>query len=178
MNFYFLSLGSNLEPEFNLGLAVEAFLVKFRTIGLYPFRFTEPEGMESENLFVNGVCIIHSDVSHNELKAWTNEVEVFLGRDRSDPLRDRMDRTCDIDILCQSKRLNAEKALKKQGGYVKTIILGESETEYSSPSVKIFGITLPNRAATIDFKRCSSNKPIIYDGHDHLKNRAKSRLHL
>jgi len=98
-HFFVCSLGSNIEPEYNVSRAksylagVGQALYYSRTIT------TEPVDMASEHSFLNALFVISTHLDAKRLKQAFNTIEISLGRDRSDPDCSIKDRTIDIDIL-------------------------------------------------------------------------------
>ncbi len=110
--YYYLSLGTNISPEVNAVKIVQHLCDNFGPMVLYPFIRTSPVDIQSENLFLNSVAIIKTDLKQTELKTKLDEIELSLGRDKADPLSASKDRTADIDILhgCHQLDLCAEIA--------------------------------------------------------------------
>lgn len=96
---YYLSLGSNLQPEVNAANMLRALSKHFGPLLSYPFVYTTPENINTSNGFINALVVIRSNQSPEQVKACLNTIEVALGRDRSDPARSIKDRPADIDIL-------------------------------------------------------------------------------
>jgi 2-amino-4-hydroxy-6-hydroxymethyldihydropteridine diphosphokinase len=97
---YFIALGSNIRPYENAPLMLDNLLAISPTIDVSPIILTEPVGMPgSQNIFLNLVVRIRSELSAYDLKEYLKSVETKLGRDRSDPLSKVKDRVADMDIL-------------------------------------------------------------------------------
>ena len=96
---YYLSLGSNLQPELNAVNMLRALLQHFGPLLSYPFVYTTPENINTSNGFINALVVMSSNRSPEQVKACLNTIEVALGRDRTDPARSIKDRPADIDIL-------------------------------------------------------------------------------
>lgn len=101
MNYFFLSLGSNQEPDKNVPLMVQALLQLSPTIDLSRVVRTEPKGFDSTLIFFNQAAKIETALDAKALKEQLVKIEVQLGRDRKDPNRKLKDRPADIDILFQ-----------------------------------------------------------------------------
>ncbi len=97
--YYVLSIGTNQNPKINAVNIVKHLCNHFGCIKLYPFIETPPVNMDTQHQFLNSVCIIDTDLSANDLKHITNEIEITLGRKRSDPRSAYKDRPADIDIM-------------------------------------------------------------------------------
>ena len=102
---YFLSLGSNIEPEKNLDLAIGALgkiLDEMNCSGTYQ---TKAEGFEGEdflNLVISGISPLSFECLNKKLKS----IEDAAGRNREAPKFSA--RTLDIDIVLQ---LNDEEEI-------------------------------------------------------------------
>lgn len=99
MNYFYLSLGSNLAPASNLAKAIETLVAETQACLLLPIVKTQPCQMESEHLFLNTLVICASSLTAPAFKDFTNQLEVQQGRDRNDPLRGAKDRPIDIDTV-------------------------------------------------------------------------------
>ena len=97
----FLGLGTNLgEKETNILNALEEIKRRIGEItSLSSFYTSEPVGFESENLFLNAVCCVQTQLSPYEVLSATQDIERNLGRTQKSINREYHDRTMDIDIL-------------------------------------------------------------------------------
>ena len=97
----FLGLGTNLgEKETNILNALEEIKRRIGEItSLSSFYASEPVGFESENLFLNAVCCVQTQLSPYEVLSATQDIERNLGRTQKSINRQYHDRTMDIDIL-------------------------------------------------------------------------------
>ena len=97
----FLGLGTNLgEKETNILNALEEIKRRIGEItSLSSFYASEPVGFESENLFLNAVCCVQTQLSPYEVLSATQDIERNLGRTQKSINREYHDRTMDIDIL-------------------------------------------------------------------------------
>ncbi|MEJ2686069.1 MAG: 2-amino-4-hydroxy-6-hydroxymethyldihydropteridine diphosphokinase [Gammaproteobacteria bacterium] len=96
---YLVGVGSNLDPERNVPVIVRTLLLEFGRLGVSPVIRTRPVGILSHHDFLNAVVFVETDLPVDRLKAFFNEVEERLGRDRSDRARHTKDRPADLDIL-------------------------------------------------------------------------------
>ena len=102
---YYLSLGSNINPESNLGLAISALkkiLTETECSSIYQ---TQAEGFEGDdflNLIFSGV----SSLAFEDLNKKLKDIEDSSGRDRN--AQKFSSRTLDIDIVLQ---LNDEEEI-------------------------------------------------------------------
>jgi len=102
---YFLSLGSNIEPEKNLDLAIGALEKILDEMNCSSIHQTKAEGFEGEdflNLVISGI----SPLSFESLNKMLKSIEDTAGRDRGAPKFSA--RTLDIDIVLQ---LNDEEEI-------------------------------------------------------------------
>ncbi len=95
----FLGLGSNINPGHAVSQMLLALLNVAPTVHVSRVVRTAPVGMASPNHFLNLSAHLSTTLSQGDLKARLNQIEVALGRDRSDPLSAVRDRPADIDIL-------------------------------------------------------------------------------
>jgi 2-amino-4-hydroxy-6-hydroxymethyldihydropteridine diphosphokinase len=96
---YLLGIGSNLSPYQNIPHIVDKLLQQFSELNLSRVLHIPPVGMNSQHDFLNMAVFIETDIAQAELKAFCNDLEIQLGRDRSDPASKIKDRPADLDIL-------------------------------------------------------------------------------
>jgi 2-amino-4-hydroxy-6-hydroxymethyldihydropteridine diphosphokinase len=96
---YFLSIGSNLNPEKNLVQIITHLLNKTPQILISRVISTSAIGFVSKHDFLNACLYIETDLKPAVLKAYFNHLECELGRDRNDPNRAKKDHPADIDII-------------------------------------------------------------------------------
>ena len=92
-----IALGSNIEPEENLELAVVALKSKFKVSKMGRWIRTNPFGILDQPAFFNGVLIMVTELGMESLKQELTSVEDHMGRDRSKPKFGP--RIIDLDIL-------------------------------------------------------------------------------
>ena len=94
----YISVGSNINPEENILLALEKLKGYVRVISSSTFYRTMPIGRPEQSFFFNGVWLIDSDTAAKELKfGILRRIEKELGRIRT---QDKYAaRTIDLDIL-------------------------------------------------------------------------------
>lgn len=95
---FLCSLGSNIEPELNFQL-VRPQLEQLGQLYYSEVIYTKPVDINTQHDFLNGLFVIFSALDAVQLKQRFNEIEIALGRDRSDPDCSVKDRPMDIDIL-------------------------------------------------------------------------------
>lgn len=112
MAIVYMCLGSNMGDRFNLiQNAVNLFSLSdscdiIRTSALYE---TEPWGYKEQDWFLNVVVEMKTSLSPDELLAKSQEIERFLGRDRTAEVR-WGERIIDADIIFYGKEIiNTEK---------------------------------------------------------------------
>ncbi|HEX5124654.1 MAG TPA: 2-amino-4-hydroxy-6-hydroxymethyldihydropteridine diphosphokinase [Rhodanobacteraceae bacterium] len=96
MHRAYLSLGSNIEPERHLGLAVDALRARFGTIAVSPAYRSAAVGFEGPG-FLNLAVGIDTDLDPAALDAWLHALEDRHGRRRDGPRYSS--RTLDVDIV-------------------------------------------------------------------------------
>ena len=102
---YYLSLGSNINPESNLELAISALnqiLAETERSSIYKTQAEGFEGDDSLNLIFSGV----SSLAFEDLNKKLKDIEDSSGRDRN--AQKFSSRTLDIDIVLQ---LNDEEEI-------------------------------------------------------------------
>jgi len=96
MTTVLLSLGSNLQPQHYLYLAVEELRERFGALRVSPAYRTPAVGFDGPD-FLNNAVMLETDMPLSELDQWLHAVEDAHGRDRSGPRFS--DRTLDIDVV-------------------------------------------------------------------------------
>ena len=119
--FYYLSIGTNIAPEENAGKIVRLLSKYFGEIYLFPFIYTEPQNIATENPFLNSVAILQSALSERELKDILNNIETTLGRDRNNPKRSVSDRPADIDIIATHREFDLDALKHVSESYIKDV---------------------------------------------------------
>jgi 2-amino-4-hydroxy-6-hydroxymethyldihydropteridine diphosphokinase len=95
---YFLSLGSNINPELNLDFAISSLGKILKDTKCSSIYKTQAEGFDGDD-FLNLVYCGTSSLSFESLKKKLKAIEDSSGRDRSSPKFSS--RTLDIDIVLQ-----------------------------------------------------------------------------
>ncbi len=98
---WFVSIGSNIDPEVNVVRIVEKLIGIFDKLHISPLAFTQPVNIDTEKVFINGVVFIESDEDAASLKSSLQGIEVAMGRPLDDAQRKIKDRSVDLDILCR-----------------------------------------------------------------------------
>lgn len=104
-----ISLGSNIEPEANLPLAVERLGKRFAILGVSRIYEADPVGAPHAPRFLNAAIEIETELAPAELKfGHLRPLEAELGRVRtSDP---NAPRTIDMDIALAGELIVADAA--------------------------------------------------------------------
>ena len=93
---YLMGVGSNLSPHQNIAQIIEELLQQFSQLSLSRILHIPPVGMNSQHDFLNMAVFIETDIAQTELKAFCNDLETQLGRDRNDPASKIKDRAADL----------------------------------------------------------------------------------
>ncbi|VUD67514.1 hypothetical protein TDB9533_03831 [Thalassocella blandensis] len=119
---YYLSIGTNISPEYNAAQIIKLLATAFGEIHYFPFVYTQPQGMRTHNTFLNSVAVVKSELDSTEFKQQLNTIETTLGRDRTDPLRSKKDRTADIDILGSSEQWDSQFFHQFNESYIRGVV--------------------------------------------------------
>ena len=92
-----IALGSNIDPEANLELAVVELNSRFKVSKRSQWIRTEPIGIKDQPYFYNGALLLETKLGLEALKRELKRLEDLLGRDRSLPKFGP--RIIDLDIL-------------------------------------------------------------------------------
>jgi 2-amino-4-hydroxy-6-hydroxymethyldihydropteridine diphosphokinase len=106
---YFLSLGSNLEPEKHLRAAIRELRARFGDLGVSSVYESEAVGFAGPP-FWNLVVGLDSDLDAEALNAWLHALEERHGRVRGGPRY--ADRTLDLDIVAIDGRASDRPELQ------------------------------------------------------------------
>lgn len=165
--YFYLSLGSNISPEASAVRMVRALCLRFGKIGLFPFCYTPPEGINSDTLFLNGLAIIAASDAKLLVKDQLNAIETAMGRDRDDPERSYKDRTADIDILAQAEALDLRHFYAAPESYVQTCFHLRGTTR---PDLRQWGLASYQRPSTVHVDTCTGKICVIEDELEGLKH--------
>lgn len=94
----FVSLGSNVDPELNIGRAVAELRRRLTVLALSRVYRTAPVGDTDQPDFWNLAAEIQSELAPEEVQAQLRAIEEELGR-RRDPLRPLGPRSADLDLV-------------------------------------------------------------------------------
>ncbi|MFC6670305.1 2-amino-4-hydroxy-6-hydroxymethyldihydropteridine diphosphokinase [Marinobacterium aestuariivivens] len=168
--YYYLSIGSNIDPETNIARCIETLLTHFNIAYLFPCTYTAPEKIDSDHVFLNTLLIIESDQEEVELKRLFCQIEEALGRDRSDSRRSYKDRTCDIDILHSSRHCSPAYFEQCHESYLQQVLSRTS----AKAEVSIYGLKFSDRPAAIYFQGGAGDKAVIQYKANTLQNRVEA----
>ena len=96
-NLVVIGVGSNINPEENIGLAEQAISSEHELLKTSSFIKTEPIGFKDQEEFTNGAYLIRTHMEQEELNVWLKNLEDKLDRIRTE--NKFGPRTIDLDIL-------------------------------------------------------------------------------
>ena len=160
--WYLCGIGSNIEPEKNVPLALADLLHNYGPLWLSPVLRTQPSGIDTPNLFLNALVVFSSDLFPAQLKNQLNRLEQTLGRDKSDPESAFKDRTMDVDILeyTTGSRFDGRELSEP---YFIALFNGDSEPS-SRVAIDLHGHSLGKAPATIHRYLGTGDEIIVYQG--------------
>ncbi len=97
MNTCIVGIGSNINPDENIALAIKLMGDSTNLIRQSSFIKTKPIGITDQADFVNGAVKLKTDLPQNDFRIFLKQLEDKLGRDRSLPKFGP--RTIDLDII-------------------------------------------------------------------------------
>jgi 2-amino-4-hydroxy-6-hydroxymethyldihydropteridine diphosphokinase len=106
----YIGIGSNVEPERHIVMAVQALRGRFGALTLSPMYQNKAVGFEGDD-FLNGVIGLDTDLSVPDLKRALDEVELACGRQRG--AARFAPRTLDLDLLVYGDRVDAAAKLPR-----------------------------------------------------------------
>lgn len=174
--FYYVSLGSNIEPEKHFSAAFAELSEKFGRLLVLPVVKTNPCAISTDKPFLNALVVFSSTLTPAELKDWFNALESAHGRDRSDPDRSQKDRTLDLDILTSQERLNFASTTKFSEPYTQACI-DALTSPGATQEIEVQGRRLGHRAATIDTNARSGHILVVEDTLDRLLQSLETSFH-
>ena len=158
--YYYLSLGTNIDPQLNAVAMVKSIICEFGSIYLFPFVSTEPVNICTSNTFLNSICVIQSNLDNGTVKEITNKIEVQLGRKKFDILSGQKDTEADIDIIMSSDYLIELRNLHVKEPYVDAVLISDS---IKRVDLKPFGLPSIYRPSTINFDTRTRQVVIVDD---------------
>tara|TARA_B100000686_G_C16491748_1_gene812463 strand:+ start:314 stop:718 length:405 start_codon:yes stop_codon:yes gene_type:complete len=98
-----IALGSNIDPQANLELAVLELKSRFNVSKISQWIRTKPIGIQNQPDFFNGALLLETKMNLKSLKQVLKSVEDLMGRDRSLPKFGP--RVIDLDILIWNREV-------------------------------------------------------------------------
>lgn len=92
-----IGIGSNIEPEKNIGLAIEMIRRDFEVVSVSELVCTSPIGIPDQPDFLNGALKVRVSVEKESFVTYLKKVEDLLHRDRTLPKYGP--RTIDLDVV-------------------------------------------------------------------------------
>ena len=92
-----IGLGSNIDPESNIQMALEKLSKVCDIRQKSEFIFTEPEKLKDQAKFLNGALVIDTHLPFEELKTYLKNLEDEMGRERSGTKNGP--RNIDLDVI-------------------------------------------------------------------------------
>jgi len=105
----FLGIGSNIDPEANLRLAVRELRSRFGALDVSSVYRSRPVGFEGGD-FLNAVVGMNTELPPTEIIRHLEEIHALAGRRRDD--RKLVSRTLDIDLLLYDQLVIDEPGLR------------------------------------------------------------------
>ena len=170
--WYLCGLGSNIAPDDNLPRAVARLAGLFGTVSLSPVIRTSPEGMASENPFLNALAVFESPEGPGQVKQRLNALEEALGRDRSDPLSSVRDRPIDVDIL-QAGPEPCFDGERIDENYYRQLLRGDP---VAGVALLLHGQPLGEAPATVHRNQGAGHEVIVLQGENLLDHAVKAPL--
>lgn len=170
--WYLCGLGSNIDPEQNLPRAATRLARLFGTVSLSPVVRTAPQGMESDNSFLNALAVFRSDLPPDQVKQHLNALEEALGRDRSDPFSGVRDRPIDVDIL-ETRSSPTFTGSDITESYYRQLLAGKRVT---GERLSLQGHSLGETPATIHWNQGAGHELVVQQGDDLLDHAVKTAL--
>ncbi len=170
--YYYLSIGSNINPKENSVRIITSMLKHFGPLVAYPFVRTIPDKIITKNSFLNSVAIVRSSLEPDEFKRILNSIETSLGRDRNDPEKSIKDRTADIDIL----GYGADIDTKYFDNFKEPYINFNPYTTLDFENMEPLGLPSTKGATTIYFDSGSGHIRVLDNTGERLEDWHKSTL--
>ena len=103
LNEVVIALGSNIDPEAHLELALVELKSRFKVSKRSRWVRTKPLGIQDQPDFYNGVLLMETELELDSLRQELKCVEDLIGRDRSLPKFGP--RVIDLDILIWNRKV-------------------------------------------------------------------------
>ena len=164
--YYVISIGSNIQPEHHVAVAVSTLAKNFGSLYLYQRVYTQAQLVESNHVFINSVLVLKSTMPATALKAELCRIEEQLGRDRSDPKRSVKDRSCDLDILSRLQQWSEDWKTELTESYLRQVFDPASKQAPIQFDDQLFS----ERPAAIYFQAETGDKFVVDQKPDALIN--------
>lgn len=92
-----IGIGSNIEPEKNVHLALKKLSGTGRVGSRTAFIYTDPEKITEQDRFLNGAIVLQTKLCYDDLRQYLKSIETSMGRDRSGPKNGP--RKIDLDVI-------------------------------------------------------------------------------
>jgi len=97
MNTAVISVGSNINPHFNIKIAEEIISRELNLIGSSSLIETEPIGFKDQDNFHNGAFLIETELDLKDFNAYLKKIETEIGRAKTS--NKQGPRIIDLDII-------------------------------------------------------------------------------
>lgn len=97
MATYYIALGSNIEPAFNIFAALCRLRESLSIVGLSTLYQTPPLGRPEQPDFINCMVVVETDLQPRALEQLLHDLEQRLGRERTEDKYAA--RTIDLDLI-------------------------------------------------------------------------------
>lgn len=175
--YYYLALGSNLNPARNIACGLSMLQAKFARLLVWPVVETPPTAMQTNNQFYNTLVIIRCSLAPEALKTLCNQIEITLGRDRSDPLSSQKDRPLDIDILAQQTELASAVTEQFDEPYVRQVLQAGQQPNGECRRIALASCHLGETASAIYTDDATGHIVVIEDGINSLLQGFEASFH-
>lgn len=171
--YFYLSIGTNIDPEANAAGIVKLLCKRFDQIALFPFVRTEPEDVALSDAFLNALAVVFAKESSEQVKAALNTIEAQMGRDRSDPLRSVKNRPADIDIITCSSELDFTPFASAPEGYIQLCFHQQRD---AAVDLSAYGLASHKGPATVYIDTLTGEIVVVDDEFDRFKHRVEASL--
>lgn len=119
MNKAIISVGSNINPNFNVSLAQKNVSEISEIIKVSNFYITKPEVFLDQNDFLNGAFLINTNFEFDELNVELKKIEIKQKRVKTENVAGP--RTIDLDIVVWNGEIKDEHFYKWE--FLKKVVL-------------------------------------------------------
>ena len=120
MNRAVIALGSNIDPQENIGRAKKLLVRAYHILAESQFIMTKPIGDTDQKDFINGALLLETPLAFDELKKMLKIMEVQLGR--HEKTAKFGPRTIDLDIVVWNGKVVDQDFYERD--YLKQAVLG------------------------------------------------------